>query len=131
MQHMDSYADRKAKIDLAVAQGLRQIEEGAHILDLGAESSRPGALPIAAQQEIDRLLESGQKSAAVYDQATTQLEEILDRTQPQLTTIICGDFNARAGNLTPELDTHHPPRMVSDIHVCPRAKWLLKCCTMY
>jgi dihydropteroate synthase len=42
--------------DLAIAQGLRQIEEGAHILDLGAESSRPGALPIPAQQEIDRLL---------------------------------------------------------------------------
>jgi dihydropteroate synthase len=42
--------------DLAVEQGLRQIEEGAHILDLGAESSRPGALPIPAQQEIDRLL---------------------------------------------------------------------------
>ena len=43
-------------VDLAVAQGLRQIEEGAHILDLGAESSRPGAPPIPAQQEIDRLL---------------------------------------------------------------------------
>lgn len=43
-------------VDLAVAQGLRQIEEGAHILDLGAESARPGALPIPAQQEIDRLL---------------------------------------------------------------------------
>jgi dihydropteroate synthase len=43
-------------VDLAVAQGLRQIEEGAHILDLGAESSRPGAQPIPAQQEIDRLL---------------------------------------------------------------------------
>jgi dihydropteroate synthase len=42
--------------DLAIAQGLRQIEEGAHILDLGAESSRPGALPIPAQQEIDRLM---------------------------------------------------------------------------
>jgi dihydropteroate synthase len=43
-------------VDLAVAQGLRLIEEGAHILDLGAESSRPGARPIPAQQEIDRLL---------------------------------------------------------------------------
>lgn len=40
----------------AIAQGLRLIEEGAHILDLGAESSRPGAPPVPAQQEIDRLL---------------------------------------------------------------------------
>ena len=43
-------------IEAIIAQGRRYIEEGAHILDLGAESSRPGALPIPAQQEIDRLL---------------------------------------------------------------------------
>jgi len=41
--------------DLAVAQGRRMIDEGAHILDLGAESSRPGAEPVPVQQEIDRL----------------------------------------------------------------------------
>jgi dihydropteroate synthase len=40
----------------AIAQGLRMVEAGAHILDIGAESSRPGAKPISAQQEIDRLL---------------------------------------------------------------------------
>jgi len=40
----------------AVAQARRLIEEGAHILDFGAESSRPGATPVPAQQEIDRLL---------------------------------------------------------------------------
>ena len=43
-------------IGAAIAQGLRFIEEGAHILDLGAESSRPGAAPVPAQIEIDRLL---------------------------------------------------------------------------
>lgn len=40
----------------AIAQGRRMIDEGAHILDIGAESSRPGAVPVPAQQEIDRLL---------------------------------------------------------------------------
>lgn len=40
----------------AVAQGLRMVEEGADMLDLGAESSRPGAEPVAAEQELDRLL---------------------------------------------------------------------------
>ena len=43
-------------IDAAVAQGRRLVEEGAHILDIGAESSRPGATPVPVQQEIDRLL---------------------------------------------------------------------------
>ncbi len=40
----------------AIAQAVRMIEQGAHILDFGAESSRPGATPVSAQQEIDRLL---------------------------------------------------------------------------
>ena len=40
----------------AIAQGLRMIEEGADILDLGAESARPGAEPVSVQQELDRLL---------------------------------------------------------------------------
>jgi dihydropteroate synthase len=40
----------------AVAQGLRMVEDGADMLDLGAESSRPSAEPISVQQEIDRLL---------------------------------------------------------------------------
>ena len=43
-------------IAAAIAQGRRLIDEGAHILDLGAESSRPGAEPVPVQQEIDRLL---------------------------------------------------------------------------
>ena len=40
----------------AIEQGMRLIEEGAHILDLGAESSRPGASTVPVQMEIDRLL---------------------------------------------------------------------------
>ena len=40
----------------AITHALRLVQEGADILDLGAESSRPGALPIDARQELDRLL---------------------------------------------------------------------------
>jgi dihydropteroate synthase len=40
----------------AIEQGRRLRHEGAHILDVGAESSRPGAHPVPAAQEIDRLL---------------------------------------------------------------------------
>jgi dihydropteroate synthase len=46
----------RGDIEAAIAQGRRFIEEGAHILDLGADSSRPGAAPVPAQMEIDRLL---------------------------------------------------------------------------
>ncbi|HZV53439.1 MAG TPA: dihydropteroate synthase [Rhodocyclaceae bacterium] len=44
------------QVAAAVAQGKRMVEEGAHLLDLGAESSRPGATSVPAQQELDRLL---------------------------------------------------------------------------
>lgn len=40
----------------AIIQARRMIDEGAHILDIGAESSRPGAAPVPAQQEMDRVL---------------------------------------------------------------------------
>ena len=46
----------RGDIEAAVAHSRQLIAEGAHILDLGAESSRPGAAPVSAQQEIDRLL---------------------------------------------------------------------------
>ncbi|WP_291990530.1 dihydropteroate synthase [Candidatus Accumulibacter sp. ACC007] len=40
----------------AVAQARRQIDAGADLLDLGAESSRPGATPTAENEELRRLL---------------------------------------------------------------------------
>jgi dihydropteroate synthase len=40
----------------AVAQGLRMKDAGADILDVGGESSRPGAEPVSLQQELDRVL---------------------------------------------------------------------------
>lgn len=46
----------RVQVDAAVAQGMRLVEEGADILDLGAESSRPGAVPVPARQELERLL---------------------------------------------------------------------------
>ncbi len=40
----------------AIDQGLQMKQEGAHILDLGAESTRPGAHPVSVEQELDRLI---------------------------------------------------------------------------
>lgn len=43
-------------VDAAIYRARLQIAEGADILDLGAESSRPGATSIAQAEEIDRLV---------------------------------------------------------------------------
>lgn len=54
----DSFFDggRYLDPDAAGAQALRLVEEGADILDLGAESTRPGALPVTSPEELKRLL---------------------------------------------------------------------------
>ena len=46
------YADR----DRALAHARRMLDEGAAIIDIGGESTRPGATPTPEQQEIDRVL---------------------------------------------------------------------------
>lgn len=42
--------------DAAVAAALRAVADGAAILDLGAESTRPGHVPVSAEDELARLL---------------------------------------------------------------------------
>lgn len=43
-------------VERAIAHAHAQVEAGADILDLGAESTRPGAPPVAADDELRRLL---------------------------------------------------------------------------
>ncbi len=54
----DSFSDggRFRNRDAAVAQALRMIEEGADIIDIGGESSRPGAEPVSAAEESSRII---------------------------------------------------------------------------
>jgi dihydropteroate synthase len=54
----DSFSDggRFLDRDAAVEQGLRLAEDGADLLDVGGESTRPGAASISAEEEIDRVV---------------------------------------------------------------------------
>jgi dihydropteroate synthase len=51
-----SEAGRFARADAAIAQGIRLHEEGAEILDIGGESTRPGAEAVEAAEEARRVL---------------------------------------------------------------------------
>lgn len=53
----DSFSDggRFAGVDAALAQARKLAEDGADILDIGGESTRPGALEIPAEEEIARV----------------------------------------------------------------------------
>ncbi len=54
----DSFSDggRFRDPDQAIAHGAQLVAEGARILDIGGESTRPGAEPVPLQQELDRVI---------------------------------------------------------------------------
>ena len=52
----DSFSDggEFVDIDKALQRAIKMADEGAKIIDIGPESSRPGSLRVSAQQQIDR-----------------------------------------------------------------------------
>ncbi|MGY6587509.1 MAG: dihydropteroate synthase [Wenzhouxiangella sp.] len=54
----DSFSDggRFDSAEQAIEQALKQVQEGADLLDIGGESTRPGAEPVSEQEELDRVL---------------------------------------------------------------------------
>jgi len=55
----DSFSDGgvlKGSVDSAVKQALQMVEDGAGIIDIGGESTRPGAEEVAIQEEMQRTI---------------------------------------------------------------------------
>ncbi len=54
----DSFSDggRFVRQDEAIEQALRMVDEGAAIIDIGGESTRPGAADVSAEEEIQRVV---------------------------------------------------------------------------
>ncbi len=54
----DSFSDggRFQDLETAVAHGLRLVEDGASIVDVGGESTRPGATPVGVDEELRRVV---------------------------------------------------------------------------
>ena len=53
----DSFSDGGLFVDPtdAIAHGRRLVEEGAALVDVGGESTRPGAAPVSADEELERV----------------------------------------------------------------------------
>lgn len=54
----DSFSDggKYTNIDAAINQGKRMIDEGADIIDIGGESTRPGSERVSVDEQIDRVV---------------------------------------------------------------------------
>ncbi len=69
------YADsRKPGIEGALQQAGKMLEDGATFLDLGAYSSRPGAVDISEQDETDRLLPVVEAIASMFPDAVLSVD---------------------------------------------------------
>lgn len=65
----DSFSDggRFTCVDSAMQQARQMVEEGASIIDVGGESTRPGAQPVDEQQELERVLPVVERIARELD----------------------------------------------------------------
>ncbi len=54
----DSFSDggRHLQFGAAMGHAMQMIDDGAEIIDIGGESTRPGSAPVSEQQEIDRVV---------------------------------------------------------------------------
>ena len=75
----DSFSDggRFNREDLALNEASRQLRDGAQVLDLGAQSTRPGAVDVGAEEELSRLLPCLQSIRAAHPQAILSVDTFL------------------------------------------------------
>ena len=77
----DSFSDggEHATTDAAVAHALRLVEEGADILDIGGESTRPGAQDVSLDEELRRVIPVIERLAKA-----THLPISVDTSKPEV-----------------------------------------------
>lgn len=97
----DSFSDggRYLGETTAVEHGLRLIDEGAHLLDIGGESSRPGSEPVGLDEELRRVLPvvEGLAAAGVPVSVDTTRAEVARRAIAAGAAIV-NDITAMGGD---------------------------------
>ena len=96
----DSFSDggRHNEKDAAVARALEMMAEGATVIDIGGESTRPGASPVSVEEEIRRVVPVVEALSA-YDVVLS-----IDTSQPEvmiehLVKGVAGSGSTDASNL--------------------------------
>lgn len=82
----DSFSDggRHASLDSAVAHAVALQAEGAAIIDVGGESTRPGAAPVSVAEELDRVVGVVERVAAEVDCVVS-----IDSMKPEVMDAAC------------------------------------------
>jgi dihydropteroate synthase len=101
----DSFSDggRFLDADAAIAHGIGLAAQGADVLDVGGESTRPGAAPVTARQELARVLPviEGLTSAASVPISIDTTKAAVARAALEAGATIVNDVSA--GRLDPDV----------------------------
>ena len=81
----DSFSDkgRHFALEAAVERAWQIAEEGADILDIGGESTRPGSLGVSAEEELRRMV----KMMAGREVRMAELKNVVSRLRTQLIAV--------------------------------------------
>ena len=73
------FADGKVSLDKALQRAAQMVADGADIIDIGGESTRPGASPVSTQQELDRVI-------PVFEALAREIDAVLsvDTSNPEV-----------------------------------------------
>ncbi len=85
------FSDARLSLDKALLHAARMLDEGATIIDIGGESTRPGAAPVSLQEEMDRVL-------PVVERISSELDVVIsvDTSAPE---VMLGSARLGAGIL--------------------------------
>jgi dihydropteroate synthase len=79
------YRGEQLDLDLALARAADMVAQGAAILDIGGESTRPGAAPVTVAQEMQRVLPLVERVSAELDVVVS-----VDTSSPEVITAAAG-----------------------------------------
>lgn len=100
----DSFSDggRYAAPEAAIAHGRRMAAQGADILDVGGESTRPGAQPVAEAEELARVLPVIEGLRGVARLSIDTLKPAVARAAMEAGAVMWNDISALAAPGAPE-----------------------------
>lgn len=79
------YEARKLSVDQALERARQMVQDGATIIDVGGESTRPGAAVVSVQEELDRVL-------PVVERLNAELDVVIsvDTSAPEVISGVAG-----------------------------------------
>ena len=99
----DSFSDggRHNEKEQAVAHALQMMADGATVIDIGGESTRPGASPVTVEEEIRRVIPVVEALSAQLPDDTS-----LDRLEISASDIRISGITGDVADLTAQLARH-------------------------